>query len=70
MKTLTELRKEKGLTQKQLAEAAGMNIRQIQRLESGEIKFANITILTAVYFAKALGIKTDEILKIKQKNKE
>ena len=43
-----ELRKRQGLTQKQLAEQIGVNIRWVQKLEAGEIKLENITFLNAI----------------------
>ena len=33
---ISDLRKQKGLTQEKLAELTGLNVRTIQRLESGE----------------------------------
>ena len=49
-------RKAAGFTQKKLAEAAGMNISQIQKLERGEISIDNITLKNAVALADAMGI--------------
>lgn len=43
MAELKDLRKFMNLTQKELADKTGMNIRQIQKLEKGEIDVNNIT---------------------------
>ena len=51
---IKEMRKEKGLTQKQLAEQIGVNIRWVQKLEAGEIKLENITFLNAIKLIRAL----------------
>lgn len=55
-----EMRKDKGLTQKQLAEQIGVNIRWVQKLESGEIKLENITFLNAIKLIRALTPYDDE----------
>ena len=47
-------RKLLGMTQKELAERAGMNLRQIQKIESGEILLENLTLKNAVALADAL----------------
>lgn len=54
--TLAEIRKSKGITQKQLAEKSGVNIRQIQRIESGGSDMGNVTLKNAVAIADALGV--------------
>ena len=60
--TLRRLRKAAGLTQNQLAEASGVNPRQIQRVESGASKAANLTLQNALALAAALGVRPDELL--------
>ena len=50
------------MTQSQLATAAGVNIRQIQKMESGEIQPENITLGTALRLAKALGVEPDDLI--------
>ena len=55
-----ELRKRQGLTQKQLAEQIGVNIRWVQKLEAGEIKLENITSLNAIKLIRALTPYDDE----------
>ena len=51
-----------GLTQKQLAEAAGVNIRQIQKIEAGEIQMGNVTLQNAARLAAALGVEIKDLL--------
>ena len=58
--TIKEIRKEKGLTQKRLAEQMGVNIRWVQKLEAGDIKLENITFLNAVKLIQALTPFDDE----------
>ena len=59
---LKEIRTSKGLTQAALAAAAGVNIRQIQKMESGEIQPENITLGTALRLAKALGVEPADLI--------
>lgn len=56
------LRKRGGLTQKSLAAEAGINLRQIQKLESGEIKPENITLKNAIALAAALGVEPKDLI--------
>lgn len=60
--TVKELRAAAGLTQAQLAEAAGINVRQIQKIECGEINVLNITLGNAAKLAAALGVKVEDLL--------
>ena len=62
MISFKQLRLEKGLTQKGLADATGVNIRQIQKIESGEISVSNITLKTAKALADVLRISVDSLL--------
>ena len=59
---LAQLRADAGLTQKALADAAGMNIRQIQKIEAGEIKPENITLGNALKLSAALHILPGDLL--------
>ncbi|TNE53866.1 MAG: XRE family transcriptional regulator [Bacteroidetes bacterium] len=52
------IRMDKGLTQEELAEGAGISQVQIARIEAGKI---NTSISTVVAIAKALGVKEDEL---------
>lgn len=45
-----------GMTQAQLAEASGVNIRQIQRVELGEAEAGNLTAKNLISVADALGV--------------
>lgn len=63
--SIKELRKEKNITQAQLAEACGLNVRWIQKLENGEIDIENITLKNATLLLKgfdALGIEAGKQL--------
>ena len=57
---IKEMRKNKGITQKQLAEQIGANVRWVQKLEAGEIKLENITFLRAIKLILALTKYDDE----------
>lgn len=61
MAELKELRKIMGITQKELADRAGMNVRHIQRLESGESDIEKITTENRESLEKALGITLEEM---------
>lgn len=56
------LRKAAGLTQIQLAEASGVHVQQIRRIETGEIAVGNITLKNALALAAALGVRAEELL--------
>lgn len=51
-----------GMTQKELAEKSGINIRQIQKYESGEYDTGNMTLKNAIALADALGCSTKDLL--------
>lgn len=55
-------RKKQGLTQKDLANRAGLNIRQIQKIENGEAKTENITLKTMQAIAQAFDVKIDDLI--------
>lgn len=55
-------RKKQGLTQTDLANRAGLNIRQIQKIENGEVKTENITLKTMQAIAQALNVKIDDLI--------
>lgn len=50
------------LTQAQLAEASGVNIRQIQRVELGEAEAGNLTAKNLLAIADALGVDMRALL--------
>ena len=58
--SLKDERKNLGLTQQQLADKAGVNIRWIQKIESGEIDLENITVMNAFKLIKALYGDTED----------
>lgn len=51
-----------GMTQQQVADAAEMNIRQIQKFESGERDLGNMTLRNALSLAKALDCEVDDFI--------
>ena len=59
---IKDLRSRKGLTQKTLAAVAGINIRQIQKIEAGEIRIENLTLGNAKKLATALGVQIEALL--------
>lgn len=52
-----------GSTQSQLAEKTGINIRQIQKYESGEYKIENMTLKNALALADALECDVREFVR-------
>lgn len=55
-----QIRSKRGLTQEALAEAVGVDLRFIQKVESGK---ASISLGTLVAIADALGVKPGVLLK-------
>lgn len=55
-------RKKQGLTQADLANRASLNIRQIQKIENGEVRTENITLKTMQAIAQALNAKIDDLI--------
>ncbi len=51
-----------GMTQKELSEKAGINIRQIQKYESGEYDTGNMTLKNAVSLAHVLKCRAEDLL--------
>lgn len=50
------------LTQRELAEKSGVNIRQIQKYESGEYNTGNMTLQNAISIADALNCDVKDLL--------
>lgn len=59
---LAAIRTARGLTQQQLADAAGLNIRMIQKFESGERSLKTARADTLMAIAEALGVKIEKLL--------
>lgn len=55
-------RKKQGLTQTDLANRAGLNIRQIQKIENGEAQTENVTLKTMQAIAQAFHVKIDDLI--------
>jgi len=51
-----------GMTQAELAEASGVNIRQIQRVELGEAEAGNLTAKNLISVADALGVDVRRLI--------
>lgn len=51
-----------GITQKQLADASGVNVRQIQRVEIGESDAGNLTARNLLAIADALGVDPHDLI--------
>ena len=51
-----------GMTQKELSEKSGINIRQIQKYESGEYDTGNMTLRNAVALARVLDCGVEDLL--------
>ena len=64
------LRRSAKRTQKQLADAAGIDIRNMQRYESGEFDVANMSLSVAVKIADALGVDAKNFYKFECYNYE
>ena len=62
MVAFRELRQAAGLTQAGLAEKSGVNIRQIRKIEAGDIRIGNITLTNAARLAAALGVRIEDLL--------
>lgn len=61
LNNLSKIRKNKGYTQSKLAEISGVNIRMIQKYESGERDFKKALVQTAFKIADALEVTVDEL---------
>lgn len=53
---IKQLRTAAGMTQRELAEKAGVNIRQIQKYEVDQPEIGNVSLRIAIALADALGI--------------
>ncbi len=60
---ISTLRKSRGMTQKELADKSGVNIRQIQKYEHGDLDVNNMTLVNAQHLAEALGVTADDLMR-------
>lgn len=54
--TIKLARQSAGLTQKQLSDQTGINIRQIQKIEVGDIKVSNLTAANYIRLCQVLSL--------------
>lgn len=66
---LREIRRDCGMTQKELTERTGINTRQIQKYESGEYDFRNMTVNNFRALSEALGCSMDDLANRWEKGK-
>lgn len=59
---VSHYRLKKGITQKKLSELTGINIRQIQKYESGEYAIEKISLKNAILIADALNCDVKNLL--------
>ena len=62
MTRLQEQRKKAGMTQKELAEKAGVSIRSLQVYEAGYRSINGVAAITVCQLARALGCNVEDIL--------
>ena len=62
MTKLQNVRKEKGLTQRDLAIRSGVSLRMIQHYERGEFRFENVGVGVMLRLAVSLGCKLSDLL--------
>lgn len=60
--TIRDARLAAGMTQRQLAEASQINVRQIQKIESGEIRTENLTLGNVLRLSAALGVMPEQLI--------
>lgn len=62
MNRIKKIRTEQQLTQQELADKAGINIRLVQRLEKQEVSIMESRVKTIKAIADALGLKVDDLI--------
>ena len=60
--TIKTARQAANLTQRQLAAQTGINIRQIQKVEAGDIKLSNLTAINYLRLCRVLDLDPWQIL--------
>lgn len=66
MNKLKQIRTEKGMTQKALAEATGINLRTLQHYEQGSKDFNMAAAITVYNVAQVLGVNLEDLLDIEK----
>ena len=66
---LKTVRKEKGLTQRGLAEATGINLRTLQHYEQGSKDLNMAAAITVYAIAEALQVRMEELLDLTDQTK-
>ena len=61
MVKIKEMRQELGATQKALAEASGLDIRWIQKLEAGDIDIQNVTVKRFLLLMKGISELSQQV---------
>lgn len=59
---LAVLRKQRGMTQRQLAEASGVTLRMVQLYEQGHNSLAKASVETVLGLARALGVAAEDLV--------
>lgn len=67
--TLKTVRKEKGLTQRGLAEATGISLRTLQHYEQGSKDLNMAAAITVYAIAEALQVRMEELLDLTDQTK-
>lgn len=62
MNKIKKMRKEKSLTQEELAIISEIKISTLQKIERADANLEKMTLGTAIKLSKGLGIKVEEIL--------
>lgn len=60
--TIKLVRQSAGLTQQQLADRTGINIRQVQKVEAGDIKLSNLTAANYLRLCRELSLDPWKII--------
>jgi transcriptional regulator with XRE-family HTH domain len=61
---LTEIRKKRGLTQAELAEASNVSYRTIQEYEQGRSDLNKASVITVCQIAKALNCTVEDLIEL------
>jgi transcriptional regulator with XRE-family HTH domain len=62
MTRLQEIRRLKGMTQRELADASGVSLRMVQHYERGEFRFENVGVLVLLKFSNVLDVPLSSLL--------